>query len=210
LLARSYRPGQTVLLKEWPLANYIIPEILAVDGASKAVFAYSSLEDYVNAVFRRKWRAEILRQRVLNDLCETDRWPFIHERKETFTDGQLAAAHWFVQQQAFLGLDPALADRIRSVHSSAIFHDPCQTALRVARHFGLDPSGAELARLHAATTVWHAKAPGVPYSLARREEEIRETSARYGQQIEEALAQLEAWNRQAVIPARLPWPLEAS
>jgi hypothetical protein len=199
--------GRVVIVKDWPPTNYIISEILRCDAAIRAVFLYSGLEDYLNAVFRRPWRRGFTRRRVLSDLLETDRWPMIDACKLAFTDAQIAAAHWFVAQQAFLGIDDDVLPAIRSLSSEALYSQPIETVAAVARHFGVALGLDEAAAAFASVAGVHSKARGQPYSIAARAEDVRSTADRYSAEISAAVAQATAWRGIYPVPAELPYRL---
>jgi hypothetical protein len=207
LTGRTYRSTDVVIIKEWPLANYIISDVLRCEPCIRAVFLYGDRRDYMNAVFRRPERRRFVRHRVLS-LAETDRWPAIHERKHTFSDAQMAAAHWFVQQRAFLAIDSAASSQIRSLDAARLYRQGRDIVWNTARHLGLTPARADVETAYSEVAKWHSKSRvPTPYSLAAREEEILKTQLAHGREIGEALEQLAEWESVDPIPDPLPWPL---
>lgn len=203
-MARTSDHGDTLIVKEWPPTNYIISDILRCDERIRAIFLYSGLEDYLNAVFRRSWRREFTRRRVVTELVETDLWPAIDENKRLFSDGKIAAAHWLVQQQAFLGLEDALLPRIHSLHSSEWYARPVETLTAIAMHFGIVIEPEEAALAFASVSGRHSKDREKPYGMTHRLREMELTARNHRQEIADAIAEAKIWMEAYRIPAGLP------
>ena len=202
-MSRSSR-GDTVIVKEWPPANYIISDILRCHEHIRAIFLYSDLEEYLNAVFRRYWRREFTRRRMTTEFLETDLWPMLHEGKEAFSDGKIAAAHWFLQQQSFLGIDPGVLPGIRSLHNSELYDRPVETVMAVARHFGIDITHEEAAEAFASVSTTHSKSRDQLYSMGDRQKDMELIAQTYQAEIAEGVAQARTWQEISPIPRRLP------
>jgi hypothetical protein len=196
--------GDTVIIKEWPPANYIISDILRCHENIRAVFLYSDLEDYLNAIFRRHWRREFTRRRMVVEFVETDLWPMIHESKGSLSDCKIAAAHWFLQQQAFLRIDRAVLPRIRSLHNCELYNHPVETVAAVARHLGIDVRAEEAAEAFASVSERHSKNREQPYSMNDRQKEMELVGHEYQAEIAEGVAQAKTWLEAYPIPQRLP------
>lgn len=207
IISRSGGGADTLLLKEWPPTNYIISDILRSHDDIKAIFLYSGLEDYLNAVFRQHWRRNFTRQRVVTEFAETDLWPMIDAGKHSFSDGQIAAAHWFLQQQAFLRIDEAVLPRVRSLHNSEIYDHPAATLAAMARHFGIETGQDEAERAFASVSNRHSKNREKPYSMAERNRELELAAQSHHREITGAVAQARIWLDAYPIPQRLPWSL---
>jgi hypothetical protein len=205
-MSRSGR-GDTVIVKEWPPTNYIISDILRCHENVRAIFLYSDIEDYLNAIFRRHWRREFTRRRIVTELAETDLWPMIHESKHSFSDGKIAAAHWFVQQQAFLRIDQAVLSKIRSLHNSEFYNHSAETLAAVACHFGIDIRPEEATGAFASVSNRHSKSREKPYSMIDQKKEVELVAQNYQREITEAVAQAKIWLEVYPIPQRLPWRL---
>lgn len=202
-MSRSGR-GDNVIIKEWPPSNYIISDILRCHAGIRAIFIYSDIEDYLNAIFRRHWRREFARRRMVVEFVETELWPTIHEGKESFSDSKVAAAHWFLQQQAFLRIDQAVLPAIRSLHNCELFNHPIETLAAVARHFGIDNRPEEVAGAFAAVSKRHSKSRETPYSMGDRHKEMDLVAKNYKAEIAEGVAQAKMWREAYPIPERLP------
>jgi hypothetical protein len=206
-MSRNMR-GDTVIVKEWPPANYIISDILRCHQNIKAIFLYSDIEDYLNAICRRHWRREFTRQRVVTELVETELWPMIHEGKHSFSDGKIAAAHWFVQQQAFLRVDRGVRSGIRSLHNLEFYNHPAETVAAVAKHFGIQVYPEEAANAFASVSNRHSKRRDEPYSMTVRQREMGLVAHSYRIEIDEAVAEVRQWLEAYPIPKRLPCELQ--
>ncbi len=207
LMSESSRITDTVIVKEWPPANYIISDIMLASTEIRAVFLYGDIEDYLNSVFRHWWRRDFTRRRVLRVLIETDRWPSIDAEKHWLTDAEIAAAHWFVQQQAFLNVDPRVVARVRSVNNGSLYERPERTILAVARHLGLTADLAGAKRAFAQVANHHSKS-GKPYSMAIHRLEVARVARTHAFDIREGLAQLRSWTREFPLPPHLPHALD--
>jgi hypothetical protein len=205
---RSARCGEVVLAKEWPPTNYIMSEILRSHEKAKGVFLYSGLEDYLNAIFRQPWRRDFTRRRVLTELVEIDRWPEIDAAKYSLSDGQIAATHWRIQQEAFLQVDHDVIHDIRSLHSADFFDNPVDAIVAVARHFGMKGGRQDATDAYAAVSDRHSKNMERRYSMFERRSEIATTTAAYRREITEAMAFADARLGADSMPRRLPASIE--
>ena len=202
-MSRSCR-GDTVVIKEWPPTNYIISDILRCHQDIRAIFLYSDIEDYLNAIYRRHWRREYTRRRVVVEFVETDLWPTVHKDKEFLSDSRIAAAHWFLQQQAFLRIDQAVLSGIRSLNSRELYNHPVETVAAVARHFGIDVRPEEAAEAFASVSGRHSKNREDPYSMGDRQREMELVAQGHQAEIAEGVAQATMWRKAYPIPQRLP------
>ena len=202
------RRENTVIIKEWPPTNYIISDILRCYEHIRAIFLYSDIEDYLNAIFRQYWRREYTRRKMVTEFIETDLWPMVHESKETLSDGKIAAAHWFLQQQTFLGIDRAVLPNIRSLHNWEFYNHPVETVAAVARHFGIDVSAEEAAAAFASVSKRHSKDRDQAYSMGQRQKEMEVVAQIYQAEIAEGVAQVKTWLETYPIPPRLPCRLD--
>jgi hypothetical protein len=207
-MSRSVR-GDTVILKEWPPTNYIISDILRCHEDIRAIFLYSDLEDYLNAIFRQPWRRDFTRRRMVVEFVETDLWPTIHEGKECLSDTKIAAAHWFVQQQAFLRIDRAVSSGIRSLHNCELYNHSVETVTAVARHFGIGIRPEEVAAAFASVSGRHSKSREEPYSISDRRKEMEVVAQNYQAEIAEGVAQAKIWRDTYPIPQPLPYGLDS-
>jgi hypothetical protein len=131
----------------------------------------------------------------------------IDQAKHSLSDGKIAAAHWFVQQQAFLHIDQAVLPAIRSLHSSEFYDHPAETVAAIARHFGIDIRPDEAAAAFSSVSNRHSKSRDRPYSMAHREKEMELVAQTCRREITEALTQAKVWLEAYPIPQRLPWSL---
>jgi hypothetical protein len=206
-VTRTCGPVDTLIIKEWPPTNYIISEILQSDDRIRALFLYSDFAEYLNAVFRRNWRRDFTRRRTVTELLETDAWPAIDENKRFFSDGQIAATHYMVQQQAFLGIPDSVLPRIRSVFSSDWYDRPAETLTAAAIHFGIAIDSNEAAVALASVSARHSKDREKPYGMTERLREIQQTAQDHRLEIADALMQANKWMEAYHIPTRLPCDL---
>jgi hypothetical protein len=202
-MSRSGR-GDTLVIKEWPPTNYIISDILRCHDQTRAIFLYSDIEDYLNAIFRQPWRREFTRRRTVVEFVETDLWPMVHAGKESLSDGKIAAAHWFLQQQAFLRIDEAVLSGIRSLHNWDLYNRSVETLAAVARHFAIDIRPEEAAEAFASVSKRHSKSREQPYTMGDRQKEMELVARNYETEIAEAVAQAKIWLEAYPIPQRLP------
>jgi hypothetical protein len=202
-MSRS-RKGNTVIIKEWPPTNYIISDVLRCHENIRAIFLYADLEDYLNAIFRQDWRRDFTRRRVVIEFLESDLWPKLHKGKAKFSDSKIAAAHWFLQQQAFLRIDQSVLPRIRSLHNCELYNHPVETVAAVAKHFGIDAEPAEVREAFASVSKRHSKNRDKPYSLRDRKKEIELAARDHQAEIAEGIAQAKTWIKAYPVPQRLP------
>jgi hypothetical protein len=205
LISRTERGTQLVVAKEWPLSNYVILDILRAAADTRAIFLYGHPPDYINAVLRQPNRRAMTRKR-LSLLSETARWPEIHLAKHNFSDAQVAAAHWFVQQQLFLAAHAA-ALQLRSLSARLFFADQVLWAHAAATHLGLSAQLEGLRQLHFRLGSHHSKAADIAYTDSDRLAASRLAETRYGDEIAAGVRQIEVWQQKYSIPQMLPLPL---
>ncbi|MGH8160776.1 MAG: hypothetical protein ACRESR_01230 [Gammaproteobacteria bacterium] len=174
LLARSFDPGERVIVKPTNVVNNLAAELLAAHSNTHALVLYDDLEPFLLAVLKRpresaRGIAEFLR-RLCADPVGRD-WAAAHAIPESLT--ARATLVWMLQIH---GLQAGLAnenhDRVRILRTTELLDAPAQALAASAAWLGVKLTEAEAGKI-ASGPLWnrHAKHPETPYTLDRRREE---------------------------------------
>ena len=202
-MSRSRSSDDTVLIKEWPPTNYIISDILRCHRTIRAIFLYSDIEEYLNAIFRRHLAPRVTRRRTVVEFVETDLWPTVDEGKESFSDSKsLRHIGFFSSRRFFASIRPCYRPFVLCITGSS--QPPVETVAAVARHFGIDVRPEETAEAFASVSERHSKSREKPYSMGDRQKEVELVAENYRAEIAEGVAQAKMWREAYPIPERLP------
>jgi hypothetical protein len=206
--AKTARPEQCALLKEWSVSNILIDDVLRGDGRSRVIFMYSRLEHFLASVLKSERRRALARQRVsrvftdLNDLVALrDVSPL------ACSDGEIAAVHWLYQMYCFLADGAWATPRVGTLSLERLARDPLGVLHACTRHLGLDvPERALLKVVDGPAFRTHAKS-GVPFTPEEHIDALAAARARHGAEIDAGLSFAERYMAEHPIPAVLPTPL---
>ena len=169
LLSRSVNE-QVSIVKEQPLCNILIPDLITAQNDSRAVLLYSPLQKYLISVLKDSQRREYARIRV-NQYQAFDEFQLFGDVVlDELNDAEIAAVHWLYQIRLFERALSACPDgRLKVLNSEHLFADTEAILSDLITFYGytLTDQSAGVSRLNAMLSK-HAKATDVAYSEAKR------------------------------------------
>jgi hypothetical protein len=189
LLARTYRPEQTSLVKATSDCNNLVGPVLAHMTHSRGVLVYVSLATYLATMLR----AEVLREDVverhaarLADLEQLLGEPI--ELGREVEPGKLAAVAWLASVARFAEAERAHGDRLLRLDFDAFLAAPLAGLERIVRFYGAEATAAELEELVCGPLMQRYSKDGrQPFDAARRAEELARSRSRHAAEIRAAL-----------------------
>ncbi|TGY88403.1 hypothetical protein E5163_11335 [Marinicauda algicola] len=207
LWSRSFRPGQTAVVKASSHGERIGADLLAAAPDARAVTLHLPPEPYLaTTLARANVHADLLgfaRERMRRLVAMFGE---VSEPLHALSTGELAAMAWLVErasQRAMLDGE-ALAARVLDLDFETLLAGPEETLARVAAHFEL---GADAAAVRRAVTgpvmSRYSKAPGQSYSARVRAERLDAARAAHGTEIARGLSWLERMGEKAPLAGRI-------
>ncbi len=189
LHAKNFGFGALSLLKEWPLSNLLIPEILSENPDYRAVFLYGSLEEYLGKCLKDPNRRALARGRVTEVFDLRSIPALAHISLGGLEDAEAAALHWLY---LIYEMGPRLAaagGRLKTLSSARFAEAPGAALAATAEHFAR-PAAPEAIDAVLAGPVFatHAKNTGEAFNLDAHAADLAATRARLEGEIERGLA----------------------
>jgi len=187
LLSRSFRETQRAFVKLTSDCNNLIEPLLAHDHEAPAILLYVGLETYAATMLRAAaLRADVETRHParLNDLetwlgapCEAGS-----------DDAQRVAVSWLASMGAFADAAEVFAHRVMLLDFEDFLASPRQRLSEVAAFLGTPFAADEAAALVSGPLMRrYSKNLDKGYNPAIREEQLRDSRDRYGEQIAAAL-----------------------
>jgi hypothetical protein len=204
--AKTAGPRQAALFKEWGPANFIIREQLEADGRSRAIFMYSTLEEYLTASLKDQRRRQLARVRVEEfftgfELLE----PLRGMPRRGLLDHEACALHWLTLMYRYITTEYFGLAGLLALQSHVFFEQPVETIARVAAHFGIPASAGELDRIiNSPVFSTYSKNRKRAFSNADRESANKDARTRYKEEIAAGLWFAEQIMARHPVPDCLP------
>ncbi|MEP6784398.1 MAG: hypothetical protein ABI898_01510 [Sphingomonadales bacterium] len=191
LLARSFAPGEAVVLKPSNVVVGLTDAMIAMRPRSRVLLLHAPLPIYLRSIAKkgvdgRLWvrdlLAKLLRERLIDMGLEGEDYLRL-------TDLQAAAVGWLAQQALFARLVTRYPDRVRTLNSETIMAKPAETIGALAGHFGLgiDPQTVKTI-VEGPAFNSHSK-HGKQFGAAARDAEYRAAAEAHADEI----AKVEIW-----------------
>lgn len=202
LLARSFEPGETVVVKPSNIVNGLIPLLMALRPDARAVFLYAPLPVFLTSVAKkgldgRLWVRELLAGFRKDGLVQ--RLGFDDEALFGQTDLQIAAIGWLAQQALFAELLEKLGRRVRSLDSETLLDGPDQALAALAEMFSVARFAGE--EVHAA--FGRNSKSGALFSRAERQAQYDAAGAAHRDEIDKVARWAETVAERAGVPMKL-------
>lgn len=198
LLARPWSEGGRVLVKPTNQVNRLLPKLVALPGAPRAVLLYSSLREFLiscakklpAAETRIRWMAQHLLPGAM--LQRALGVPANHP----FNFVESCVLTWYAQVERYAqALAGPARERARTLDMDVLLARPEQCVRACASWLGLEHEG--LAQRVAAEFSRNSKHTEQPFDPAQRAREKQRVLERYGPLIDQA----ERWAADAIAPA---------
>jgi hypothetical protein len=206
--AKTARPEQCALLKEWSVSNILIDDVLRGDSRSRVIFMYSGLEHFLASVLKSKPRRALARQRVAKVFTDLNDLVALRQVNPlACSDCEIAAVHWLYQMYWFLAHGAWATPRVRTLSFERLERDPVGVLRACTQHLGIDVPERDLRGVVDGPTFrTHAKS-GVPFTAEDHIDALATARARYRAEIDAGLSFAERYTAEHPIPAVLPTPL---
>lgn len=211
LLARSFAPGEAVIVKPSNVVNPLAELLLALRRESRAIFLYAPLETFLTSVARKGLECRLW-VRELADGYLTDNYlsPLGLTPHDVLrqSDLQVAAVGWLAQHAHFAQLSAKLGpERLRSLDCDTLTADPAAALIAVARHYGLALDAQAVAEILAGPTFTRHSKSGTAYSVDARTADYAAARAAHSDEIGMVAVWTEAVAANAGLTLRGPSPL---
>ena len=210
LLSRPFAPGEAVIVKPSNVVNGLIPVMMTMRPAAKALLLYAPLRVYLRSIAKkgmwgRLWVRDLLVKLAKEGLVGFD---FTTEDYLRQTDLQAAAVGWLAQHALFLRLVEKFGpDRVRMLDSEMLMARREESLGALVRHYGLplDTKDVE-AILGGPAFTRHSKTGGA-FDVEGRAAEHREAEAAHREEVDKVAIWAEAIAKQAGLPLEPAAPL---
>lgn len=182
---KVFSPGDVALIKEWPLSNYILHDILGASSDHRGVFLYASLRDYLNKCLKSQARRQLARDRVSKIFIEIPRNKTLARVDiSRLTDSQAAALHWLHLMYWHRDQGYAEHQQLRTLASEAFFTDRADSLRKAAVFFGC-PLSVEAVEQIVAGPVFqrYSKQASASFSMEERAKRDADTEQRFAKEI---------------------------
>jgi hypothetical protein len=134
---KTFAPNDIALVKEWPVSNYILNDILDMNESSRGIFLYAPLSEYLTSCLKMQARRNYTRDRVTNILIETRNMaPFEGINPGKLSDAQIATMHWLYLMYQHDAQRHNHHPQLRTLFNGEFYSDPGRILQRSATHFG--------------------------------------------------------------------------
>jgi hypothetical protein len=206
--AKTARPEQCALLKEWSVSNILIDDVLRGDSRSRVIFMYSGLEHFLASVLKSQPRRALARQRVTQEFTDLNDLAALRQVTPlACSDCEIAALHWLYQMYYFLAQGAWATSRVRTLNFERLERDPVGVLRACTQHLGIDvPERALRSVVDGPVFRTHAKS-GAPFTAEEHIDALATARARHRAEIDAGLSFAERYMAEHPIPAVLPTPL---
>ncbi|MFB0874212.1 MULTISPECIES: hypothetical protein [unclassified Sphingobium] len=212
LLARPFVSGEAVVIKPSNIVNPLIPAMLAMRPATRALFLHAPLDAYLASIARkgmwgRLWVRDLfgklLREGMIAPLG------IAPDQYLALTDIQVAAAGWLAQQHQFAALARQNPGRVATLNSDTLIADPRTALGALAALFGLAMEAGVIDRIVDGPIFARDSKTGAAFGQAQRAQDARRGQDLFRDEVEKVGEWARAVAQGAGIPLDLPAPLLA-
>lgn len=192
LLSRTWRPGQTALVKTTSHAGNLIPQLMGYTGRERALFLYVDLETYLVTMLRSHTRnenrlyAKDFRIREFAELAPTRSAVF-----EDYPDACIAALTWLLHTREFAVAteDSDLALRSLSMNFDEYLANPQFQLGRICRFMGSAADENTLEHLSTGPiSSRNAKLPDLSFDAEKRACKLAAARIKFADDIDAGLS----------------------
>ncbi|MEH6591239.1 MAG: hypothetical protein V7746_13355 [Halioglobus sp.] len=186
---KTFADDDIALVKEWPVSNYIMRDILNMNDSSRGIFMYAPLEDYLVACLKKPERRKLARERVCQLFSDLPRMQALsHIDITSLSDAKVAALHWLYLMYLYQDSEAEYNPQLHSLCSKDFFESPASVIKSSSGFFGFD-AGDEVASSIIGGSVFsqYSKNHSVEYSMEARTAAIAESRLRFDDEVSEGL-----------------------
>ena len=187
--ARTFHPGDIAVVKEWPLSNILIKEILRTAPHSRGVFMYTSLQEYLVACLKSQERRQQVLDRVTQHFIEIHSIQVLKNIDlGNLSDAEAAALQWLNLMYLHNDHEYKKENQLRTLHNEFFFSRTADVLAATAQHFELEVSPQAINRIvNGPVFKQHSKDQNKAYSRQQQEASIKQALDKYGCEVEQGL-----------------------
>ncbi len=207
VLSRPFEAGEAVIIKPSNLVNGLAGLMLHVSPASKAVFLYAPLRDFLGSIARkgmwgRLWVRDLMVKQMREGLINLG---LQGEDYLRLTDLQAAAVGWLAQHALFAQLVMKFgAERVKTLNSVELMKAPDVAMRKLTDHYGLAMSNDALGQLVEGPVFTRHSKNDADFDAGAREAERQAGEALHADEIEKVSVWAETVAKSANVPLTLP------
>lgn len=207
LLSRPFAPGEAMVIKPSNVVNSLIPAMLAMRPAARALLLHAPLDAYLASIARkgiwgRLWVRDLfgklLREGVIAPLG------IAPDQFLALTDIQIAAAGWLAQQHQFAALARQHPGRIATLDSDRLMADPGAALGALAALFGMVIGASAVDRIVDGPVFARDSKTGAAFGQAQRAQDALRGQEMFRDEVEKVGEWARAIAQSAAIPLDLP------
>ncbi|MCG8436443.1 MAG: hypothetical protein MJA83_20690 [Gammaproteobacteria bacterium] len=208
LLARSQDAGKPNLIKANVPVNFILPELMALNGQSKGILLYTGLRDYLLAVLKTEQHRQWVRNVSLELATVIKRTTALLDVDVTaLAIPEAAACLWLSQMINFTELLQT-RQTFRSLDSEQFFAEPAAVLQAANEFLALNINESDIQDIvKGELFAHHAKRPGETYDNDKRILERKQLAERLEPDVKQALDWAEPFMTDDVVSSSLPGAL---
>lgn len=209
LLARPFAPGEAVVIKPSNVVNPLIPGIMALRPAARALLIHAPLETYLASIARkgmwgRLWVRDLFGKLLREGMVDLGVAPTDYLG---LTDIQIAALGWLAQQAQFQKLAQQPDGRIVTLDSETLVARPGESLTALAAHFGIPADAARIAAIVNGPIFGRDSKTGARFARGQREQAEKDGRAIHAEEVEKVGQWAALIARNNGIAMQLPRPL---
>ena len=207
-LARPWGPNEAVVVKPSNVFNGLAMGALHLRPAARALLLYAPIEQFLLSVARkgmwcRLWARELLESLLIDGMVDLGFEPRDYLRQ---TDLQVAGVGWLAQHNLFHRMAARYGlERIATLDSETLTHDPASSVAKAAAHFGLTAQAATDYARHAA--ILRNSKSGDAFAHGERQLDQQRARETYGEEIDKVAEWIRVVAERNGIALELPFAL---
>jgi len=157
MLAKTWEPTETPIIKATDSCNNIISEISAMTDNTSVILLYSKLEDFIASNLKSDGRRKFLKNFVMRSSRDAIHQPLLGSiDASALNDAQSATYVWMVQ--ILLYIDAINLKNCRTLNAEDLLENPSKYLLHASQHFDLSLDRDDINKI-LKSPVWnkHAK-----------------------------------------------------
>lgn len=207
LLARPFAPGEAVVIKPSNIVNPLIPAMLAMRPAARALLLHAPLDAYLASIARkgmwgRLWARDLFGKLLLEGMIAP--LGIAPDQYLALTDIQVAAAGWLAQQHQFANLARQHPGRVATLDSDRLMAGPREALGALAALFGIALELAAIDRIVNGPVFARDSKTGAAFGQAQRSQDALRGHEMFRDEVEKVGEWARAVAKSAAIPFDLP------
>lgn len=207
ILSRPFLAGEAVVIKPSNVVNPLIPALMQLRPAARAILLHAPIETYLTSIARkgmwgRLWVRDLLVKLMTDRMI--DGLGIGPDDLLKLTDLQVAAVGWLAQHRLFQAMARQLSGRVATLNSETLIARPSESLLATARLFDLPMDEREAAAIATGPIFARDAKSGDTFGKGQRAADAREGLSVHGDEIVKVAVWAKAVADNAAISTALP------